>query len=208
MSLNISNSTLFPTVTCIILNFTKPEIEPTVLAVFDTLLWIATVAAWTIGSLLMFGIIHFEKFGGDPQKRSLGNRLISCSVKSLLAASFCWQCILISFRYDLSNLSVRITLTRCYMSLTMASIGFVEIFVALRYFQVFVWAHIKEINEDLAMRAIGISVLAVSGGLGYSLNLTVAMYTNLLIFAHDNVSQLEVPKHICQPENIDPISNR
>ena len=26
-----------------------------------------------IGSLLWFGIIHFERFGGDPQKRSISN---------------------------------------------------------------------------------------------------------------------------------------
>jgi hypothetical protein len=31
----------------------------------------------TIGNLLWFGIIHYEKFGGDQQKRSILNQLIS-----------------------------------------------------------------------------------------------------------------------------------
>ncbi len=31
----------------------------------------------TIGNLLRFGIIHFERYGGDPMKRSFGNHMIS-----------------------------------------------------------------------------------------------------------------------------------
>ena len=207
MSSHTNYSNLLPSVTCNI-NFTQPEIDPLQLKIFDVCLWTSTVTAWTLGPLLMFGIIHYEKFGGDPQKRSLGNRLISSAVKTLAAFAFCWQILLLLNRYDLANLFVYITLTRCYMGLALASIGFVETSVALRYFQVFVWEHIKEINEDLAMRSIGISILAISGALGYSLNMNLAMYKNLLVFSKGNFSQLEVPKHICQPDNIDPWSNR
>ena len=207
MTSNTNYSNLIPSVICTV-NFVQPKINPQHLKIFDVCLWTSTVIAWTLGSLLMLGIIHYEKFGGDPQKRSLGNRLISSAVMSLAAYAFCWQIVLILIRYDLANLFVYIVLTRCFMGLALAAIGFVETSVALRYFQVFVWEHIKEINEELAMRSIGITILAIGGCLGYSLDMTLEMYTNLLVFSEGNFSQLEVPKHICQPDNIHPMSNR
>ncbi len=33
--------------------------------------------ALTVSLPLRFGIIHFEKYGGDPMKRSFGNHMIS-----------------------------------------------------------------------------------------------------------------------------------
>ena len=38
----------------------------------------------TFGSFLWFGIIHFERFGGDPQKRSISNHIISYIATSIL----------------------------------------------------------------------------------------------------------------------------
>ena len=37
-----------------------------------------------IGSLLWFGVIHFERFGGDPQKRSISNHIVSYIATSVL----------------------------------------------------------------------------------------------------------------------------
>ena len=47
----------------------------------------------------MLGLIHYERFGGDPQKRSLGNRLISGGIKCLIASSASMQILLILVRY-------------------------------------------------------------------------------------------------------------
>ena len=38
---------------------------------------LAFVIAGTLGNTLLIGIIHYERFGGDPQKRSFRNRLTS-----------------------------------------------------------------------------------------------------------------------------------
>ena len=38
---------------------------------------LAFVIAGTLGNALLIGIIHYERFGGDPQKRSFRNRLTS-----------------------------------------------------------------------------------------------------------------------------------
>ena len=38
---------------------------------------IASFIAGTLGNALLIGIIHYERFGGDPQKRSVRNRMAS-----------------------------------------------------------------------------------------------------------------------------------
>ena len=38
---------------------------------------LAFLTAGTLGNALLMGIIHYERFGGDPQKRSIRNRLTS-----------------------------------------------------------------------------------------------------------------------------------
>ena len=47
---------------------------------------IAFFIAGTLGNALLIGVIHYERFGGDPQKRSIRNRLTSEIV-------FCAACI-------------------------------------------------------------------------------------------------------------------
>ena len=49
-----------------------------------------------IGSLLWFGIIHFERFGGDPQKRSISNYIVSYIASSVLTLKvLIIECIII-----------------------------------------------------------------------------------------------------------------
>ena len=38
-------------------------------------LWLVNIVSFTFGNLLLLSILHYERYGGDPQKRSLGNRL-------------------------------------------------------------------------------------------------------------------------------------
>ena len=38
-------------------------------------LWLVYLVTFTFGNLLLVSILHYERYGGDPQKRSLGNRL-------------------------------------------------------------------------------------------------------------------------------------
>ena len=47
------------------------------LRTFDVVYWTWTAVIFTIGIPLNLGILHYERFGGDPQKRSLTNRLTS-----------------------------------------------------------------------------------------------------------------------------------
>ena len=50
-----------------------------------------------IGSLLWFGIIHFERFGGDPHKRSISNHIVSYIATSVLTLKvLIIECIIIA----------------------------------------------------------------------------------------------------------------
>ena len=50
------------------------------MAVADWLMWSFAGLSSTLGNLMLFVLYHYERFGGDPAKRSLFNRLISHSV--------------------------------------------------------------------------------------------------------------------------------
>ena len=56
------------------------KVDSTTIDNFDTFFLISTAICWTFGLALWSGALHYERFGGDPQKRSLGNRLISSGV--------------------------------------------------------------------------------------------------------------------------------
>ena len=47
---------------------------------FDIAYWIWAFVILLLGIPMNFGIVHYEWFGGDPQKRSLTNRIISSYV--------------------------------------------------------------------------------------------------------------------------------
>ena len=63
-----------------IYNKKGPNYDPTTIANFDAYFLISSAICWTLGTALWSGVLHYEWFGGDPQKRSLGNRLISNGV--------------------------------------------------------------------------------------------------------------------------------
>ena len=51
------------------------EIPASTLRGFDIFYWTCDVLIILLGIPLNIGIIHYEWFGGDPQKRSLSNRM-------------------------------------------------------------------------------------------------------------------------------------
>ena len=58
---------------------------------FDITFWICFAIMVIIGIPFNFGLVHYEKFGGDPQKRSLTNRLTSSSIICSTVAGFAIQ---------------------------------------------------------------------------------------------------------------------
>ena len=52
------------------------------LFLFDIYFWVSVVAVLLIGLPVNFGIVYYEWFGGDTQKRSLVNRFTSNAIIS------------------------------------------------------------------------------------------------------------------------------
>ena len=58
---------------------------------FDITFWICFALMAMFGIPLTFGLVHYERFGGDPQKRSLTNRLTSILTICSTLAGFAIQ---------------------------------------------------------------------------------------------------------------------
>ena len=71
------------------------------LVVSDILLWAQVGLVSSLGSFLLFAILHFERFGGDVQKRSLGNRLVSHGAANSWLQTITRSLLIITVRYDL-----------------------------------------------------------------------------------------------------------
>ena len=69
------------------------------LANSDVVMWIMVVFASTIATFLLLTLIHFERCGGDPQKRSLGNRLLSNNLTIILIQCWIRNAYMIAIRY-------------------------------------------------------------------------------------------------------------
>ena len=66
----------------------EEDIDLNVLQNFDVFYWLMATFLLVFGLPLNLSIIHYERFGGDSQKRSLGNRFSSYAVAFSMAASF------------------------------------------------------------------------------------------------------------------------
>ena len=55
---------------------------------FDVAYWMCAAVIVIVGIPVNYGLVHYERFGGDPQKRSLNNRMISSSVVCNIMAGY------------------------------------------------------------------------------------------------------------------------
>lgn len=69
---------------------------------FDIFFWVNLSLIFAIGAPMSFSIVHYEWFGGDPQKRSLVNRFMSSLAMSSYTASLFIQACVGAIRYPKS----------------------------------------------------------------------------------------------------------
>ena len=67
---------------------------------FDILYWTWAAIIVLIGIPMNCLIVHYEWFGGDPQKRSLANRIISSSVIANISAGISMHTFTAMIRYS------------------------------------------------------------------------------------------------------------
>ena len=95
-----------------------------------------------LNNVLLLAIIHYERFGGDPQKRGLGNRLISAIFWTMLFF------IDTQFLHLFDHFPWAVAVVR--RSLIISVPMFMNLHSMVIYLQVVVFRQVKEINDELA----------------------------------------------------------
>ena len=78
----------------------------------------------------------------------------------------------------------------------------------LRYLQIFVWGCVMEINEELVMRAIRVTMFCMAIWIMYCMNLGFHMVTFFTAFSRLNSTDITVPSNLCRLDQFDPMSGR
>ena len=78
----------------------------------------------------------------------------------------------------------------------------------MRYLQIFVWGRVMEINEDVAMRAVSVTLLSMSMWIMYCMNLNLQMVIFFRAFSKLDSEDIIVPINLCRLEEIDPMNAR
>ena len=116
-----------------------------------------------IGPILLSGIIAYEKYGGDPQKRNIINRLQSMSIASLIITTEIFG-IVKTLReiFGLIDFNVMIWIECLFcMFFCNALLFFAEMSV-LHVLYIVVWKRVKAINDELWACFLAITTNLVS----------------------------------------------
>ena len=116
-----------------------------------------------IGPILLSGIIAYEKYGGDPQKRNIINRLQSMSIASLIITTEIFG-IVKTLReiFGLIDFNVMIWIECLFcMFFCNALLFFAEMSV-LHLLYIVVWKRVKAINDELWACFLAITTNLVS----------------------------------------------
>jgi len=171
----------------------------------DVILWTAFTLDTTLSNAMLLGIIHYEWYGGDPQKRSVGNRLISSAAIACLLESSFRQIAIVLLRYGLANEMVLEILFFFFLTFLQPAFWFINIHTALRYLQVKVWKRAREINEDVAMRIIVFSVYGMCACLAFITRFDPDLYSAMAAFWQ--AEKVQMPLQHCL-DNQDPFTFR
>ena len=129
-------------------------------------LYLNLLLGHAVGPLLALGIVFFECCGGDPQKRTIVNRLLSLFLGNF--AIYCAMAGIIRIIRDLHglldyNLMVWVTLVgRC---MKVSGILFYDQLTITRFLYIVVWKRIREINDPLLIWILGLTTYATASAL-------------------------------------------
>ena len=102
-----------------------------------------------VGTILLAGIIAYEKRGGDPQKRNIINRLQSTLFENMIFVKSVVGLVKLSREiFGLIEFSVMIWF-ECFLSMGIYNIMllFIEIAV-IQFMYIVVWKRMKQINDE------------------------------------------------------------
>ena len=118
-----------------------------------------------IGSVFYWGVIYYEKYGGDPMKRSLQNKLVSTvSFSFILNCYICrsaWE-----WRIQIGTLNEEIAMVVVFVYnvvRVLIGIGICEILI-YKLLSIYKWSHVCSLDEDFWSKFI------LHFNVGFSLN--------------------------------------
>ena len=114
--------------------------------VFDAIIFLFSLI---IGSVFYWGIIHYEKYGGDPMKRSLQNKLVTTVSFSLILHHYIFE-VAWEWRIQIGTFSDEIAMVVIYLyNVLRVSIGMgiCEILI-YKLLSIYKWGHICSLDED------------------------------------------------------------
>ena len=147
------------------MNGTCPEdgkIEELQIGTFIKVVGVLSYFLSNLGDLLLLGIAHYEKFGQDPQKRSLPDRVVSFNIILGVFISVIHSNIII-VRTFFGPVGNAITQLRYYVMSSMYSIfyGFTETMV-LKCIMIFSWKHYAMVNDEFFATFLNIFNVMIS----------------------------------------------
>ena len=74
-----------------------------ILPYVDLLMWTSLILVCLIGAPINLTIVYYDWYGGDPQKRSLGNRIISVGSLANIFSTLCCFLLAVFIRYKFFN---------------------------------------------------------------------------------------------------------
>ena len=113
---------------------------------------------WAITTLFgngFLGIIwHFERFGGDPQKRSLQNRLASQIIVACILFMNSSNFVEVNLLYRFASSEVLLLYAKIHRAIHFILLDLITLHTLVVYLQVVVWKRLREFNEELIIRAL------------------------------------------------------
>ena len=110
---------------------------------------ILLIVTHIIGPIFLSGIIAYEKYGGDPQKRNIINRLQSMGIASLIIATEIHGIvILLRETFGLIDLSIIIWIECLFCMFVCNALLFFAEMLVIHLLYIVVWKRVKSIDDE------------------------------------------------------------
>ena len=113
------------------------------------LLWTIFMISGTMGNMLLLSVLHYERYGGDPQKRSVRNRLGFDITFSILLMVNLGIVAFVRVEMGYKEDDINLTLSKAHRGFNFAAVTFMNLHSLITYSQVVVFKHVKAINDEL-----------------------------------------------------------
>ena len=121
---------------------------------YELYFWSYMAISTLFGNSFLGIIWHFERFGGDTQKRSLQNRLASQIIVACILLMNSANILGANMSYRFASYDVLMLYIKIYRTIHFILLDFIILHTLVVYLQVVVWKRLREFNEELIIRAL------------------------------------------------------